>query len=153
MPWIDSRSFFSSGMARDIYQSAVYVSHKGMEHAAHGDEVLTWAPEVLEDDSFSTKSDVWAFGVCVRHRGKERMETTRGRILFFLCSCELFIIRLCWEIFTMGAEPYAGVPRETLAGELQRGLRLTIPSTVPWRLREAVHSCWKLSARERPPFR
>lgn len=50
-------------MARDVYQSSVYISHKGFDRGAHGDEILAWAPEVLEDESFSSKSDVWAFGV------------------------------------------------------------------------------------------
>lgn len=53
------------GMARDVYQSAVYVSHGDVGRGGNNDSVLSWAPEVLEDDSFSSKSDVWAFGVCV----------------------------------------------------------------------------------------
>ena len=36
----------------------------------------------------------------------------------------------CWEIFTCGSIPYAGVPVLTLLRELNSGHRLTRPSNV-----------------------
>jgi serine/threonine protein kinase len=49
------------------------------------------APEGLAYNTFSTKSDVWAFGV------------------------------LLWEIFTYGMAPYPGVELNSVYGLLERG--------------------------------
>lgn len=60
---------------------------------------------------------------------------------------------MCWQVLTWCDEPYAGVPRSTLAARLQAGLRLALPDNTPWRLRDAVQSCWAQSPSARPPFR
>ena len=36
----------------------------------------------------------------------------------------------CWEVFTCGAVPYAGVPATTLCSELKSGHRLDRPSNL-----------------------
>ncbi len=71
----------------------------------------------------SSKSDVWAFGVTA------------------------------WEIFTLGATPYAQVPTQDVAGEVCRGLRL--PGTCPQfgeDLYALMVDCWQVDPDERPSF-
>lgn len=71
-------------------------------------EPLPWrwlAPESLMNLEFSSKSDVWSFGV------------------------------LCWEIFTFGDKPYPGVVfGESFISNLAEGLRLNKPkfATTEW---------------------
>lgn len=51
-------------MARDIYVNDVYVSqNKGSTESEMGKVVHLLAPESLEDDIYTAKSDVWAFGM------------------------------------------------------------------------------------------
>lgn len=53
-------------MARDIYGSDTYVATEAGQSSLMEDHaVRMWAPESLEDDEFSSKSDVWSFGMCV----------------------------------------------------------------------------------------
>ena len=55
------------------------------------------APESLRDHIYTTKSDVWGFGV------------------------------LLWEITTLGSVPYPGVQPENLLDMLNSGFRMEIP--------------------------
>lgn len=62
------------GFARDVIDSHVY------ERKSEGRLPIRWmAPESLYDNIFSTKSDVWSFGV------------------------------LIWEVVTLGSTPYPGL--------------------------------------------
>ncbi|CAI8047953.1 Fibroblast growth factor receptor 1 [Geodia barretti] len=86
---------------------------------------IKWmAPESIETNIFNETTDVWSFGVT------------------------------CWEVFTCGGVPYAGVPVTTLLSELRSGHRLDRPSNIScsddiW---SVVTSCWSASPQERPRF-
>ena len=56
------------------------------------------APESLRDHIYTTKSDVWGFGV------------------------------LLWEIATLGSVPYPGIQPENLLDMLNSGFRMEIPT-------------------------
>ena len=67
---------------------------------------IKWmAPESLTDHLYTTKSDVWGFGI------------------------------LLWELVTLGKSPYPGVRPDQLIGLLQSGYRMAMPegcSPVMW---------------------
>ncbi|ELT94327.1 hypothetical protein CAPTEDRAFT_6485 [Capitella teleta] len=85
---------------------------------------IKWAaPEVLSFSLFSTKSDVWAFGV------------------------------LLWEIWTGGEMPYSRVPtREVVDMICTRKERLKRPRHCPQDVYKIMQSCWAHKPENRPSF-
>ncbi|CAB3996570.1 fibroblast growth factor receptor 4-like, partial [Paramuricea clavata] len=84
---------------------------------------IKWlALEVLFDRVFTTKSDVWAFGV------------------------------LIYEIFTFGGTPYPSVPIEKLFELLKSGYRMERPENCPPELYELISRCWSQEPGCRPNF-
>ncbi|XP_055706072.1 tyrosine-protein kinase-like otk isoform X2 [Phlebotomus papatasi] len=86
---------------------------------------LRWlAPECLQDDDYSTKSDVWAYGVVV------------------------------WELFTRATEiPFESLSNEEVFAQAQAGkLEWSISEATPECLRPILMTCWTTSAKERPSF-
>ncbi|KAH8415295.1 hypothetical protein KR222_002087, partial [Zaprionus bogoriensis] len=81
------------------------------------------APESLVDGLFSTQSDVWAFGV------------------------------LCWEILTLGQQPYAARNNFEVLAHVKEGGRLQPPDECPERLYVLMLQCWRSEPWERPSFR
>ncbi len=84
------------------------------------------APEGLEKNKFSTKSDVWSFGV------------------------------LLWEMFSYGKIPYSRQnlhDAEAILDKLEDGFRLPKPKDCPAAVYELMNSCWKWKSAERPTFR
>merc|ERR1712020_621325 len=68
---------------------------------------IKWSPpEVLNYTRFSSKSDVWAFGV------------------------------LCWEILTCGEMPYGRAKNPEVVERVQRGQILSRPSLCPHKVYE-----------------
>ncbi|XP_035206286.1 tyrosine-protein kinase Btk29A-like isoform X1 [Stegodyphus dumicola] len=85
---------------------------------------IKWAPpEVLGYTRFSSKSDVWAYGV------------------------------LMWEIFTCGKVPYGRATNAEVVEQVQRGQRLDVPRACPWEVYVVMKSCWEELPENRPPFR
>lgn len=84
------------GMARDIYRNDYY--RKGGRAFL---PVKWMPPEAFLDGIFTTKTDVWAYGV------------------------------LLWEIFSMGYMPYTGRPNQEVMQLVVRGGRLDPPNGIP----------------------
>ncbi|XP_077015052.1 vascular endothelial growth factor receptor 1 isoform X2 [Tamandua tetradactyla] len=106
------------GLARDIYKNPDYV-RKGDTRLP-----LKWmAPESIFDKIYSTKSDVWSYGV------------------------------LLWEIFSLGGSPYPGVQMdEDFCSRLREGMRMRAPEYATPEIYQIMLDCWHKDPKERPRF-
>ncbi|XP_062830747.1 vascular endothelial growth factor receptor 1 isoform X1 [Anolis carolinensis] len=106
------------GLARDIYKNPDYV-RKGDARLP-----LKWmAPESIFDKIYSTRSDVWSYGV------------------------------LLWEIFSLGASPYPGVQiDEDFFNKLKEGIRMKAPDFATSEIYQIMLDCWQGDPNERPRF-
>jgi len=85
---------------------------------------IKWtAPEGLAYNRFTTKSDVWAFGI------------------------------LLWEIATYGMSPYPGVELTDVYQLLESGYRMECPPGCPARVYSLMRECWQWDPTKRPSFR
>ncbi|VDM57145.1 unnamed protein product [Angiostrongylus costaricensis] len=105
------------GLARFMREDT-YTAHAGAKFP------IKWtAPEGLAFNTFSTKSDVWAFGV------------------------------LLWEIATYGMAPYPGVELSNVYSLLEKGFRMDSPPGCPPTVYRLMLQCWIWSPSDRPRFR
>lgn len=105
------------GLSKDVYNSEYY-------HYRQNWIPLRWLPaESVFENDFSTKSDVWAFGV------------------------------LMWEVFSHGELPYSSLSHEDVLEGLQAGtLKLSAPEVCPSKVYKLMSRCWAPSLKERPSF-
>lgn len=105
------------GLARYVIDDQ-YTSNGGAKFP------IKWSPpEVLNFTRFSSKSDVWAYGV------------------------------LCWEVFTCGEMPYGRAKNPEVVERVQRGQILSQPSACPHQVYEVMRLCWAAIPDDRPSFR
>ncbi|XP_031782038.1 leukocyte tyrosine kinase receptor isoform X2 [Nasonia vitripennis] len=105
------------GMARDIYRSDYY--RKGGKAMLP----IKWMPpESFLDGIFTTKTDVWAFGV------------------------------LLWEIMSFGYMPYTGCANREVMSMVTSGGRLERPAGCPDPIYGIMTRCWHPHPEERPSF-
>ena len=84
---------------------------------------IKWtAPEGLAYNKFSSKSDVWAFGV------------------------------LLWEMGSLGKAPYPGVELANVYHLLDSGYRMECPDMCSPSVYELMRCCWQWEAAHRPTF-
>ncbi|KAM7389184.1 hypothetical protein PAMP_023177 [Pampus punctatissimus] len=84
---------------------------------------VRWSPpEVLLYCKFSSKSDIWAYGV------------------------------LMWEVYTLGRLPYERLNNTEIVEQVSRGLRLFRPQLANEKVYSIMTSCWLEKADERPTF-
>ncbi|XP_028845977.1 inactive tyrosine-protein kinase 7 isoform X1 [Denticeps clupeoides] len=105
------------GLSKDVYKSEYY-------HYRQAWIPLRWMPtEAVFEDDFSTKSDVWSFGV------------------------------LMWEVFSYGELPYTKLSNDQVLEGLQSGkLKLPPLDCCPFELHRLLEQCWAPSPKERPTF-
>ncbi|XP_061582367.1 tyrosine-protein kinase ITK/TSK [Cololabis saira] len=80
------------------------------------------APEVIRFSKYSSKSDVWSFGV------------------------------LMWEVYNEGRLPYENRSNTEVVESLNAGLRLLKPRLAPESVHVLMEWCWKEKAEDRPSF-
>ncbi|KAM4591026.1 inactive tyrosine-protein kinase 7 isoform 2-T3 [Odontesthes bonariensis] len=107
----------SLSLSKDVYNSEYY-------HYRQAWIPLRWLPtESVFEDDFSTKSDVWAFGV------------------------------LMWEVFSHGEMPYSKLNDDEVLEGLKTGkLKLPVPDGCPSKIYKLMVRCWALGLKERPSF-
>nr|DBA18349.1 TPA: hypothetical protein GDO54_016602 [Pyxicephalus adspersus] len=107
------------GLARDVFDKEYYSVRR---HRNARLPVKWMALESLQTQKFTTKSDVWSFGV------------------------------LLWELMTRGAPPYPDVDPYDITRYLCRGRRLPQPEYCPDPLYTLMLQCWSPHPDERPTF-
>ncbi|XP_066024460.1 tyrosine kinase receptor Cad96Ca [Pocillopora verrucosa] len=105
------------GMARDVLDDNIY------QMRSKGRIPLKWtAFEALLYGKYSTKSDVWSYGV------------------------------LLYEIFTIGGSPYPKMDGRQILTSLEAGYRMPRPQHVDNKLYDLMTNCWKHDPNLRPSF-
>ncbi|XP_075057024.1 proto-oncogene tyrosine-protein kinase ROS [Mixophyes fleayi] len=103
------------GLARDVYKSDYY------RKRGEGFLPVRWmAPESLIDGIFTTRSDVWSFGV------------------------------LLWELFTLGQQPYQGYSNIEVLHYVRSGQKMDSPENCPDDMWDLILKCWITDPLRRP---
>ncbi|XP_077164416.1 tyrosine-protein kinase BTK [Paroedura picta] len=136
MEYLESKQFLHRDLAaRNCLvhrQGTIKVSDFGLSRYVLDDDYISsmgskfpvrWSPpEVLLYSKFSSKSDVWAFGV------------------------------LMWEVYSLGKMPYERFTNSETTDHVTKGLRLYRPQLASERVYSIMYSCWHEKAEERPTF-
>lgn len=105
------------GLARVFMNEEVYEAREG------GKFPVKWtAPEALNENKFTIKSDVWSYGV------------------------------LLYEIMTFGQMPYPGMSNYQVMQQIPRGYRMPCPPGCHKMLYDIMLDCWKENPLDRPTF-
>lgn len=84
---------------------------------------IKWtAPEAATYSKFSTKSDVWSFGIVL------------------------------YEIITYGRVPYPSMSNTEVLTQVEHGYRMPAPPGCPPALYEIMYQCWHKDSQKRPTF-
>lgn len=106
------------GLSKALTEDENYYKAKG-----HGKWPLKWyAPECMNYLKFSSKSDVWSFGV------------------------------LMWEAFSYGQKPYKGMKGNEVIQMIENGQRMSAPPDCPPEMYDLMKKCWTYKPDERPGF-
>jgi len=105
------------GLTRDVYLDDTYWKK------SNGRIPVKWlSPESLRDHLYTTKSDVWSYGI------------------------------LLWELVTLGSSPYPGIQPEKLLNILTMGYRMQKPVNCSDELYSLMSQSWMYDPDDRPNF-
>lgn len=104
---------------------AKLLSNDSDEYKAEGGKMpIKWlALESLRHKIFTTKSDVWAFGVTI------------------------------WELLTFGRRPFENIPARSVVDEIEAGEKLKQPDICSLDVYCTLLTCWQIDADSRPTFK
>uniref|UniRef100_A0A7N8XPG4 Tyrosine-protein kinase n=1 Tax=Mastacembelus armatus TaxID=205130 RepID=A0A7N8XPG4_9TELE len=106
------------GLSKAVGEDQNYYKAKG-----HGKWPVKWyAPECINYFKFSSKSDVWSFGV------------------------------LMWEAYSYGQKPYKGMKGNDVLQMIESGKRMDAPLNCPPEMYDLMRTCWEYKADIRPGF-
>lgn len=106
------------GLSRSMSQEENYY-----KASAGGKWPIKWyAPESVYYGKFTSKSDVWGFGVTL------------------------------WEIWTFGDMPYGDLTGREVLEQLDKGQRMQCPPRCPLSVHEVMKQCWEYDPDHRPAF-
>uniref|UniRef100_A0A672F5U5 Tyrosine-protein kinase n=1 Tax=Salarias fasciatus TaxID=181472 RepID=A0A672F5U5_SALFA len=80
------------------------------------------SPEALREKRFSTKSDVWSYGI------------------------------LLWELYSFGRVPYPKIPLKEVVPRVENGYKMGCPDGCPDVVYNLMTECWNLDPGVRPSF-
>uniref|UniRef100_A0A3P9ALU3 Tyrosine-protein kinase n=1 Tax=Esox lucius TaxID=8010 RepID=A0A3P9ALU3_ESOLU len=80
------------------------------------------APEALKKEKFSTRSDIWSYGV------------------------------LLWETFSYGRQPYPKMSLKEVKEQVEQGYRMEAPDGCPPSVYALMRCCWEAEPKKRPSF-
>ncbi|XP_052781912.1 hepatocyte growth factor receptor-like [Mya arenaria] len=106
------------GLSRDVYEKEYYSARDKTTKLP----VKWMSPESLEFGHFSSKSDVWSFGVTL------------------------------WELLTRGMCPYSAVDNWDMMRFIKDGRRLEKPDFCPEEMYQIMLRCWSWEPEARPTF-
>uniref|UniRef100_A0AAY4DFA9 Tyrosine-protein kinase n=1 Tax=Denticeps clupeoides TaxID=299321 RepID=A0AAY4DFA9_9TELE len=91
----------------------------------HQDLTMPWCLVclVFSVQKFSTKSDVWSYGI------------------------------LLWEIYSFGRVPYPKIPLKDVVPRVEKGYKMEAPDGCPDAVYEVMKLCWTLDPEQRPSFK
>lgn len=138
MKYLEEKNFVHRDLAARnvllVTQHYAKISDFGLSKAIQSDEnyykakscgkwpIKWYAPECIYFLKFSSKSDVWSFGV------------------------------LMWEAYSYGQKPYKGMKGGEVTQMIETGKRLDCPPRCPPELYEIMKLCWTYKFEERPKF-
>lgn len=136
MAYLESQQFIHRDLAARnclvALNGTVKVTDFGLSRYVLNDEYISsavsqfpvrWSPpEVLLYHKFSSKSDIWAFGV------------------------------LMWEVYTLGRMPYERLNNAEIVNEVAAGYRLYRPQMATDKVYSIMTKCWHEKSEERPSF-
>lgn len=106
------------GLTRDVYEDDAYLK-KSKDRVP----VKWMSPESLADHVYTTKTDVWSFGI------------------------------VGYELITLGATPYPGIPPQNLYHLLRSGYRMERPDNCSLEIYTLLEACWADDPSKRPSFK
>ncbi|XP_060589954.1 fibroblast growth factor receptor 2-like isoform X1 [Ruditapes philippinarum] len=105
------------GLSRDVYENGYYYQN------SKGRLPYKWmGPETLSNGKFTSRSDVWSYGV------------------------------LLWEIVTLGSSPYPGIPPDMLINMYKSKYIMPQPPLCPDSIYSVMKDCWKHIPEDRTDF-
>ncbi|KAM4809831.1 tyrosine-protein kinase SYK [Rhinophrynus dorsalis] len=138
MKYLEERNFVHRDLAARnvllVTQHYAKISDFGLSKAISSNEnyykakscgkwpVKWYAPECINFYKFSSKSDVWSFGV------------------------------LMWEAFSYGQKPYKGMKGGEVLQMIEAGKRMECPIKCPSEIYELMKLCWTYKIDDRPDF-